>query len=553
MTKFRAIPGERVRRRFSASQVELFRSCPRKWYLQYVCGVKGPPTASQDLGTRVHAAFEEYLTTGSLPGSDGKDDEVLAIAQPALRNLPKPGKDLLVEHEFWLPLGPADDGQGGTVDRTMYGLIDLAHARDLPQGILTIRDHKTTKDFVWNKTPAELLRNTQANVYAWWGYSLRRLPFFPVPPTEDWRFAFEDGVDVVDFGHHAVKTTRPLGSTTIDVRMPYEKVAAEWVKIQSDVDEMSALALEGPSDPLGVPGNASACDAYGGCHFGCGRRGIGFCRDMVDADLAKRIRTAQEEKEMETKAMSIRERLAARKAAQSGATAPEEKKSEEQKPPASTDKPHVADLGAAPAEPGASPTPGSSGAVGIVPEDAPPREQSAEDAAAAAPPARTQKRAAQKRAGKTVGAAAQAAAPTPEKMVEAEKKTESAAGEVREKLAATPQGKVPAIAPPSGAKFLFVDCLPVDSALFAQNFGASLTPIERWLDPIKRAVAEEFGEVDYQLIEFGKGKGALAAAIAATIDSMPAIAYVSSFSRSADLVIDAALAGGWLVFKATRG
>jgi hypothetical protein len=548
LTKFRADPARRNRTQFSASQVDLFRSCPRKWFLQYVAGVRTPGSPSQVLGTKIHSEFEGYLISGEWPG---KDEAAKACAQAALRNLPKPGKDLAVEAGFQIPLGTtAPDG----TPQTMIGFVDLAHARASGNGTLTVRDHKTTKDYVWNKTEAELRHNVQANIYAYWAYGLPKWPIlFPVPPTEEWRPLWEEGVEVVEFGHHYVKTQKPLGSTAVATPMPWEKVSAEWVRIRDDVEAMTELAATGPDDPLFVEGNKDSCGAFGGCYFGSGRRGVGYCTDIVSADLTKKIRSEAEQKEIDKMAMSIREKIAARKAAQQGGAAPatsapaETPKAAETAPaaaPAAKEEPKATEKAPAPA----------AEATGVVSSDAPSREQTAEEAEALAPTAKTKKRAATKKAQKTVTEAAKDAAPTGEEMAAADEAIQEKADEVRGKLAETASGSVPSSAAPLAAyKFAKVDCMAIDSALARSVYGGDFVPAERWLDPIKRAVADEFGEPDYALIEFGKGKAALAAAIKATADTLPRLVYVSSFSRSADVLVDELIAQGYVVEKAVRG
>lgn len=569
--KYRVDPARRKRVQFSASQVDLFRTCPRKWYLQYVCGVRTPASPSQALGTAIHSEFEGYLISGQWPG---KDKAAVAAAQAAVKNLPKPGKDLAVEAGFVIPLGTtATDG----TPQTMIGFVDLAHGRAAAEGKLTVRDHKTTKDYVWNKTEAELRHNVQANVYAFWGYGLPKWPIlFPVPPTEEWRALWEEGVETVEFGHHYVKTQGQKGSTVVATPMPWEKVAAEWTRIKADIEAMTELAATGGDDPLLVAGEPKSCSAYGGCYFGAGRRGVGLCTDVISGDnLTKKIRSEAEQKEMEKMGLSIREKMEARRRAQQGlpplptateaaapaapAGAPSPAATAPAAPPAAAKAPEPTPA-PAPVEKAPEPAPVAAPVVvtpvalaeGVIPGDAPPREQSAEEAAALAPTEKVKKRAAAKKAGKTVGDAGAAAAPSAGEIATVEADLQEKADAVRATLDTKSIGDRGTA--PAGLKLCFVDSLPIDWAAFRSAFGGmEPTPLERWLDPIKRAVADEFGESDYQLIEFGKGRGALAAAIKASADMLPAIFYVSSFSRSSDLVVDEAIAQGYVVIKATRG
>ena len=54
----RALPG---RRHFSASSLNLYAECPRKWYFRYLCGaVEDKPTSASAYGTAFHAALEAF-------------------------------------------------------------------------------------------------------------------------------------------------------------------------------------------------------------------------------------------------------------------------------------------------------------------------------------------------------------------------------------------------------------------------------------------------------------------------------------------------------------
>ena len=46
----------------SASSIQNFILCPRKWFLRYVVGDKKPPSDAMKHGTKVHTDIEEYYT-----------------------------------------------------------------------------------------------------------------------------------------------------------------------------------------------------------------------------------------------------------------------------------------------------------------------------------------------------------------------------------------------------------------------------------------------------------------------------------------------------------
>lgn len=68
----RPLPG---RRHFSASSLNLYAECPRKWYFRYLCGaVEDKPTSASAYGTAFHAALEAfhrvYPSVAGVPARD---------------------------------------------------------------------------------------------------------------------------------------------------------------------------------------------------------------------------------------------------------------------------------------------------------------------------------------------------------------------------------------------------------------------------------------------------------------------------------------------------
>src|SRR5215475_8269974 len=47
----------------SVSQIKLFQECPRKWYQQYVKGIREPQTEDQKLGVVIHEDLENFIST----------------------------------------------------------------------------------------------------------------------------------------------------------------------------------------------------------------------------------------------------------------------------------------------------------------------------------------------------------------------------------------------------------------------------------------------------------------------------------------------------------
>lgn len=132
----------------SASQIDIFLDCERKWAWQKLEGLRTPPNAAAQLGTDVHAVLEKYLKTGQL-STDGREGQ---IAEAGIKHLPKPGT-VNIEEAF--------------VFETSVGLYrGYMDAHWVENGVSYVLDHKTTSDFKWVKTEEVLQTDTQANIYA---------------------------------------------------------------------------------------------------------------------------------------------------------------------------------------------------------------------------------------------------------------------------------------------------------------------------------------------------------------------------------------------------
>jgi CRISPR/Cas system-associated exonuclease Cas4 (RecB family) len=53
---------EWVINRISATQLSMYKACPRKWFYRYVMGKKHPATPAMQMGTDIHTDFEQFLT-----------------------------------------------------------------------------------------------------------------------------------------------------------------------------------------------------------------------------------------------------------------------------------------------------------------------------------------------------------------------------------------------------------------------------------------------------------------------------------------------------------
>jgi hypothetical protein len=251
---------------YSSSQVTDYRECHRLWALKKPCGHQEEKKNFQTTGTETHAEVEAFLHTGVLP--TGEHATKVKAAAAHLHRDP----EQLIEHYIAFRMWP-----GGPV---MVGYIDQVEPPKMTtEGLVAgIVDHKTTSDFRYNKTPEELLSNTQLVTYAYWLYRLPKLDVFwlPVPPTEAWRPVWEEGLDVVNLAHIYVKTKNVVREgKAVPVRTPisWERVAKEWATIEADVRDMEALRATAPAVPEAPgPRRARSPGVRLGQHRGVGRR-----------------------------------------------------------------------------------------------------------------------------------------------------------------------------------------------------------------------------------------------------------------------------------------
>lgn len=222
----------------SASEIEVFDLCPRKWAFGYIEGKRPPPNDSAALGSRVHAILEKWLKEGAAPDMLTLEGD---IAASGLHLLPPPKTPTLVtEEQFRF-----------TSQRAWYtGFKDFRY-RDA-DGLIHVGDHKTTKSFTWAKTLDEILCHSQALIYA--------VDEFHKNPNDD-RISL-DWIYYRTTGARKAEPRSQIVSKDMVAEMFFEHVdpvAGEITKLHHEVPA-GASALD-------FAPNFSACEAYGGCAF----------------------------------------------------------------------------------------------------------------------------------------------------------------------------------------------------------------------------------------------------------------------------------------------
>ena len=222
----------RTMMRLSASQVQTFIDCQRKWAWRYTEGVEEPSNASAEKGKAVHAVLEQYLSGGAIDFTT----EIGYIAASGLEHLPKPGTPgLLVEQEFHF------EGPSG---HTYLGYKDLEEPALTPLMIGIVYDHKTTSDLKWQKTEEQLRDDIQATLYA--------VDYFRKNPAH---------LEVeLRWVYYQTKNTKKSAVTRLRVNQ-----AETWQRFLEIEKTAEAMSVASEKRALDLPPNINHCSAYGGC------------------------------------------------------------------------------------------------------------------------------------------------------------------------------------------------------------------------------------------------------------------------------------------------
>jgi len=215
----------------SASQLDVFDLCKRKWAFQYILNIRTPPHPSAAFGSEVHGHLERWLKFATPPPQETRSGQV---ATRMLVNLPPPGTGA-VEKKFFMET-PRGHNYTGIIDWT-----GAFNARP------TVIDHKTTGNWDYAKTAEGLLFDTQGIIYSvagCLGFNTEELDLF-------WNY----GSTGKRMETRAVKTTIYL--PVVSERFEYiEALSAEVL-----------LAYQNVAGPMELPPTPSACGAFGGCPF----------------------------------------------------------------------------------------------------------------------------------------------------------------------------------------------------------------------------------------------------------------------------------------------
>lgn len=215
----------------SATEIETFQTCKRKWAFRYIDQIEVKPSASAQLGNLVHQALENYLVGNPI---DVKSHEG-RIASAGLHYLPEAIPKENVERHILF----SSDGL------IFQGYIDFFH--HLGSQTWLLGDHKTCSSFASSLDKNELKHNTQANIYAHWLFQERNAQTVKLR----WIYYRTKGIAQAQCveaeldKEEALKNFQPILKTAAEIKELIEK---------------KAISAE-------LPKNTAACFKYGPCPF----------------------------------------------------------------------------------------------------------------------------------------------------------------------------------------------------------------------------------------------------------------------------------------------
>jgi hypothetical protein len=268
----------------SASQIESYADCPRKWSAKYIGGLEGKRHPSTKVGVIVHTHLENYLKHGKAP------NKLEHITIGGYKYYP--GR---IAHSMIPHLPPAGSIQEGVEDyfEVQIGDFWFRGYKDL-RTPTKLYDHKTTSNLQYAKTIPELKIHPQPLIYAYDEIVEKGLPD-PLPCQ--WTYG---------------QTKSKNAAKARIFTMSSEEIATGLDKYVLPVAEQISKARDTVTEWKSLAPNARMCDQYGGCSY----------KDDCKLSGRERLVAIMNKEELMAK-------IRARKAAQEGAV---DKPAEETKP-----------------------------------------------------------------------------------------------------------------------------------------------------------------------------------------------------------------------------
>jgi hypothetical protein len=249
----------------SASAVDTYLSCRRKWAWSKIARIPRVDAPSAQVGTAGHDEIEGYLVGKPIDFTRIVNGvNVGEVVASGVHLLPAPnarGMRLETEFRFQSPAtgvvyyGRRDlDVDDSGIFPNLYDESGLPLAPVVPGGVPAVSDHKTTKSLKWAKTPDDLTWDVQANLYAFAAMVERKTP-------------------VIDLIWTYFQTKGGRASKRVYLRVHSADVAPKFKAIETVAVEMGRYERDARAteDKAGfvnaMPATPTHCKGYGGCPY----------------------------------------------------------------------------------------------------------------------------------------------------------------------------------------------------------------------------------------------------------------------------------------------
>lgn len=280
---------------FSASQINKYRECSRKWAWRYIAGLPDPAGPAAALGTECDdTQLQPYLRDGRPFDLSRPSGEIVEAGRHLL---PEPKAcGLEVQKHFIIP-SPTSSGF------SFQGYLDLwlpgGGMPEIEGAVPVVADFKTTGNWKYAKTAEHLKTDVQAQLYATWAM-------------------WSTGARVIDLVWIYFATKPPRKAKRTHLRVLSDDVADQFLAINATAAEMHDVWLN-VSDPCELPPNTDACESFGGCPY---RANCNLSpSQIIDSKAAKYSQSKEVNVSNTTGGLGALARL---RAAKAGATAPTE-------------------------------------------------------------------------------------------------------------------------------------------------------------------------------------------------------------------------------------
>lgn len=238
-------------RKYSASQIETFLLCRRKWAIAKIAGIRGQDKPSAALGTATHGELERYLDGGDFDFARKDGAGYVAAAGVHLLPPPKaPGVRIEVPFDF-----SSVRTRFAYTGRKDLEIEDTVVFPGLEGGVPGVSDHKTTSNLSWAKTPEALENDVQAMLYA---YELAQQRPDASELDLVWTYYQTRG------GRSAKRVhLRVLPSHAERMFDAIETITTDMAEYEARAEALEGERLDVVNQV--VPPNPGACSAFGGC------------------------------------------------------------------------------------------------------------------------------------------------------------------------------------------------------------------------------------------------------------------------------------------------